>query len=62
MIEKYKNYLLKKKQLKNEVFNYMFDEDLDDILKKISTQTLVLRIPVKLKGDNDDEQTGINKR
>tara|TARA_R110001592_G_scaffold26674_9_gene99598 strand:+ start:2199 stop:2816 length:618 start_codon:yes stop_codon:yes gene_type:complete len=36
-----------------DVFEHMFDEDLDDILKKISTQTLVLRIPVKLKGDND---------
>jgi hypothetical protein len=36
-----------------DVFEHMFDEDIDIILDKVSTELLVVRIPVKLNGEND---------
>jgi ribosomal protein L11 methylase PrmA len=36
-----------------DVFEHMFDEDVDTVLNILNTELLVVRIPVKLKDEND---------
>jgi hypothetical protein len=36
-----------------DVFEHMFDDQVDNVLDKLNTELLVVRIPVKLEGEDD---------